>query len=69
MDCSPGWVLTFPFFCDVGGRWDGWMWLTWVVVVDHYRVLWNFVRVILEKDENGTTICNRSTCPKMSAGR
>jgi hypothetical protein len=38
-------------------------------VVDHYRVLWNFVRVILDKDENGSTICNRSTCPKMSAGK
>jgi len=37
-------------------------------VVEHYRVLWNFVRVILEKDDDGTSICNRSTCPKMSAG-
>lgn len=31
-------------------------------------MLWNFVRVVLEKDDHGTSICNRSTCPKMSAG-
>ncbi|KAI1160257.1 Mob1/phocein [Nemania serpens] len=42
----------------------------WVAhqVVEHYRNLWNFVRVIHEKDEDGSTICNRSTCPRMSAG-
>lgn len=39
-----------------------------VEVVEHYRNLWNFVRVIHEKDEDGSTICNRSTCPRMSAG-
>ncbi|CAI6089381.1 unnamed protein product, partial [Clonostachys chloroleuca] len=38
-------------------------------VVEHYRVLWNFVRVIHEKDDDGKTICNRTTCPKMSAGK
>jgi hypothetical protein len=37
-------------------------------VVEHYRNLWNFVRVIHEKEEDGTTICNASTCPRMSAG-
>ncbi|KAK2603804.1 Maintenance of ploidy protein mob2 [Conoideocrella luteorostrata] len=37
-------------------------------VVEHYRNLWNFVRVVHEKEDNGTTICNISTCPKMSAG-
>ncbi|KAI6780633.1 Maintenance of ploidy protein-like protein [Emericellopsis cladophorae] len=37
-------------------------------VVEHYRVLWNFVRVVVEKDEDGTSICNRQSCPKMSAG-
>ncbi|ETS87145.1 hypothetical protein PFICI_00973 [Pestalotiopsis fici W106-1] len=37
-------------------------------VVEHYRNLWNFVRVIHEKEEDGTTICNATTCPRMSAG-
>ncbi|KAF4122185.1 Mob1/phocein family [Geosmithia morbida] len=37
-------------------------------VIEHYRVLWNFVRVVLEKEDDGSTICNRSGCPKMSAG-
>lgn len=37
-------------------------------VVEHHRNLWNFVRVIHEKEDDGTTICNSSTCPKMSAG-
>ncbi|KAI1752052.1 Mob1/phocein [Xylaria castorea] len=37
-------------------------------VVEHYRNLWNFVRVIHEKDEDSSTICNPSTCPRMSAG-
>jgi len=37
-------------------------------VVEHYRNLWNFVRLIYEKDEDGTSICNAQTCPKMSAG-
>ncbi|OBT58800.1 hypothetical protein VE04_01144 [Pseudogymnoascus sp. 24MN13] len=42
----------------------------WVAhqVVEHYRNLWLFVRVIHEKDEDGTTICNPKTCPRMSAG-
>ena len=39
-----------------------------VTVVEHYRNLWNFVRVIYEKEENGVTICNPTTCPRMSAG-
>ncbi|KAI9644666.1 hypothetical protein NHQ30_006690 [Ciborinia camelliae] len=37
-------------------------------VVEHYRILWNFVRVIHEKEEDGNTICNPQTCPRMSAG-
>lgn len=37
-------------------------------VVEHYRNLWNFVRVIHDKDEDGTSICNLSTCSRMSAG-
>ncbi|GAB1310875.1 Maintenance of ploidy protein mob2 [Madurella fahalii] len=42
----------------------------WVAhhVVEHYRNLWNFVRVIYEKEEDGKRICNPTTCPKMSAG-
>jgi hypothetical protein len=38
-------------------------------VVEHYRNLWNFVRIVHEKEEDGSTICNPSTCPKMSAGK
>ncbi|EHK22569.1 uncharacterized protein TRIVIDRAFT_81672 [Trichoderma virens Gv29-8] len=43
----------------------------WVAhqVVEHYRNLWNFVRVLHEKEEDGTSICNPTTCPKMSAGK
>ncbi|KAE8444250.1 hypothetical protein EG329_000750 [Mollisiaceae sp. DMI_Dod_QoI] len=37
-------------------------------VVEHYRILWNFVRVIHDKEEDGTSICNSQTCPRMSAG-
>ncbi|KAH7034834.1 maintenance of ploidy protein mob2 [Microdochium trichocladiopsis] len=37
-------------------------------VVEHYRNLWNFVRVIHEKDDDRTSICNPNTCPRMSAG-
>ncbi|GAO18972.1 hypothetical protein UVI_02014820 [Ustilaginoidea virens] len=37
-------------------------------VVEHYRNLWNFVRVVHDKEDDGTAICNASTCPKMSAG-
>lgn len=37
-------------------------------VVEHYRNLWNFVRVIYEKEEDGTSICNATKCPRMSAG-
>lgn len=36
--------------------------------VEHYRNLWHFVRVIYEKEENGTNICDATTCPKMAAG-
>ncbi|KAG5974296.1 hypothetical protein E4U55_008238 [Claviceps digitariae] len=37
-------------------------------VVEHYRNLWNFVRVVHEKEEDGTSICNATSCPRMSAG-
>lgn len=36
--------------------------------VEHYRNLWHFVRVIYEKEDKGASICNPTTCPKMSAG-
>jgi hypothetical protein len=38
-------------------------------VIEHYRNLWNFVRVIHEKEEDGTSICNPNSCPRMSAGQ
>ncbi|KAK5990673.1 Maintenance of ploidy protein mob2 [Cladobotryum mycophilum] len=37
-------------------------------VVEHYRNLWNFVHVVHAKEEDGTSICNSTSCPKMSAG-
>ncbi|KAK7745328.1 hypothetical protein SLS53_002824 [Cytospora paraplurivora] len=37
-------------------------------VIEHYRNLWNFVRVIHEKEEDGFSICNAKSCPRMSAG-
>ncbi|ESZ90129.1 putative protein kinase activator (Mob2) [Sclerotinia borealis F-4128] len=36
-------------------------------VVEHYKLLCGFVKVILDKDENGETVCNAKTCPRMSA--
>lgn len=42
--------------------------LTFIPVVEHYRNLWNFVRVVHDKDEDGKSICNVETCPRMSAG-
>ena len=42
--------------------------LTRYPVTEHYRNLWNFVRVVHDKDEDGTSICNSQTCPRMSAG-
>lgn len=59
MGGSPGYV------CLVGSHLRK---LMAMKVVEHYRVLWNFVRVIIEKGEDGTAVCNRSTCPRMSAG-
>lgn len=42
----------------------------WVAhqVVEHYRNLWNFVRVLHEKEDDGSSLCNSTTCPRMSAG-
>ncbi|KAG9246304.1 Mob1/phocein [Calycina marina] len=36
-------------------------------VYEHFRNLWTFVKVVHDKDDDGTTICNASTCPRMSA--
>jgi hypothetical protein len=36
------------------------------LVVEHYRLLWHFVRIVIEKEDDGTAICN---CTRMSAGR
>ncbi|KAI1172415.1 Mob1/phocein family protein [Nemania sp. FL0916] len=43
----------------------------WVAhqAVEHYRNLWNFVRVVLEKEDDGSSICSAMSCPKMSAGQ
>ncbi|KAK6066091.1 Maintenance of ploidy protein mob2 [Seiridium cupressi] len=38
-------------------------------VVEHYRLLWNFVRVVFEKEQDDSPICNATTCPTMSAGK
>ncbi|TWU74492.1 hypothetical protein ED733_005300 [Metarhizium rileyi] len=37
-------------------------------VIEHYRNLWNFVRVVHEKEDDGTSTCNPISCPRMSAG-
>ncbi len=37
-------------------------------VVEHYRNLWNFVRVVHEKEDDGNSICNPTKCSRMSAG-
>lgn len=43
--------------------------LTLSQAVEHYRNLWNFVNVVTCKEpETGKSICNVSTCPRMSAG-
>ncbi|KAI1772465.1 Mob1/phocein [Hypoxylon cercidicola] len=38
-------------------------------VVEHYRLLSNFVRVVIEKEQDGSAICNPTVCPTMSAGK
>ncbi|KAK4185966.1 putative maintenance of ploidy protein mob2 [Podospora australis] len=42
----------------------------WVAhqVVDHWRMLITFIRLVHDKEEDGTSICNSRRCPKMSAG-
>lgn len=64
MDCPSRFVLR-PFVRSLYqcGR------LTSSQVVEHYRNLWNFVRVIHEKEEDGMSICSPMSCPRMSAGQ
>jgi hypothetical protein len=50
-------------------RWRGSADRYFLAVVEHYRNLWNFVRIVHEKEDDGSTICNPTTCPKMSAGK
>ncbi|KAI1431946.1 Mob1/phocein [Xylaria sp. CBS 124048] len=38
-------------------------------VVEHYRLLLNFVRVVTEKEQDGSVICDPTTCSTMSAGK
>ncbi|KAL1879920.1 hypothetical protein VTK73DRAFT_6616 [Phialemonium thermophilum] len=37
-------------------------------VVEHWRMLITFIHLVHTKEEDGTSICNPRTCPKMSAG-
>lgn len=39
-----------------------------LLVVEHYRNLWNFVQVVYENEADGKSICTATTCPRMSAG-
>ena len=36
--------------------------------VEHYRILWTFIRIVHETEADGRSICNAETCPIMSAG-
>jgi hypothetical protein len=36
--------------------------------VEHFRNLWNFVRVVHDKEDDGSSVCNARSCPRMSAG-
>ncbi|KAK3942722.1 Mob1/phocein [Diplogelasinospora grovesii] len=37
-------------------------------VVDHWRMLITFIKLVQDKEEDGSSICNARKCPKMSAG-
>ncbi|EGS19125.1 uncharacterized protein CTHT_0057500 [Thermochaetoides thermophila DSM 1495] len=37
-------------------------------VVEHWRILYNYIRLVYDKEADGTSICNPKRCPKMSAG-
>ena len=38
------------------------------LVVDHWRMLITFIRLVHDREEDGSSICNSRRCPKMSAG-
>ncbi len=42
--------------------------LTLLLVVDHWRMLITFIRLVHDKEEDGTSICSSRKCPKMTAG-
>ena len=37
-------------------------------VVDHWRMISTFIRLVHDKEDDGISICNQRKCPKMSAG-
>jgi len=37
-------------------------------VVDHWRMLITFIRLVHDREEDGSSICNSRKCPKMTAG-
>ncbi|KAK3337222.1 Mob1/phocein [Cercophora scortea] len=37
-------------------------------VVDHWRMLITFIRLVHDKEEDGSSICSPRKCPKMTAG-
>ncbi|KAL0474533.1 Mob1/phocein [Neurospora intermedia] len=37
-------------------------------VVDHWRMLITFIKLVHDREEDGSSICNSRKCPKMSAG-
>ena len=39
-----------------------------LLVVDHWRMLITFIRLVHDKEEDGSSICNSRKCAKMSAG-
>lgn len=63
MGCSSGYIALHPSVSASVSKSD-----CVLLVVEHYRNLWNFVRVLHEKEEDGSNICNNTTCPRMSAG-
>jgi hypothetical protein len=39
-----------------------------MLVVDHWRTLITFIRLVHDKEEDGSSICHARRCSKMSAG-
>lgn len=38
------------------------------IVVEHWRILITFIRLVHDREADGYSICNSRKCPKMSAG-